>query len=465
MKTAQKNKSQDGLQNVMTGLGTGKSKRSYNTWVYDLVNQWQQLDACYQTNWIARAIVDVPAQDMTREWRRIKSQWAEDIAAEEQKLDIKHHTEQALAWANLFGGAGMLMLTGQDLSKPLQINQVKKGDLERVLVFDRWELSAQQLNTWDVLAPNYLMPEFYTIQGGHQTIHWSHVVQFFGERLPRRQMALVQGWGDSVLRKCLSDINDMVAAKDGIAELMQEANIDVLKRNGLADELASDQDDAIVQRYELFSLMKSNIHMALLDGEESVDRKTLNLGGVAPIIELFITWISGAAKVPVTKLFGTSAKGLNATGDGDMRNYYDRIRADQMSKLTSPMRKLDEVLVRSAVGEFPKDFDYVWNPLEQPNVTETEQANLIMAQRNQIYLDSGLVTKSQIMRELQATEQYQYDDEELNTIEENDSLTMLGEIRGGGNSWYIDPEGESGFEREEKQKEYEQSTNRPNHKP
>ena len=36
---------------------------------------------------------------------------------------------------------------------------------------------------------------------------------------------------------------------DGIAELMQEANIDVITRQGLSDELASDQDDAITNRY------------------------------------------------------------------------------------------------------------------------------------------------------------------------------------------------------------------------
>ena len=49
--------------------------------------------------------------------------------------------------------------------------------------------------------------------------------------------------------------------------------------------------------------------MGLLDGDEEFDRKTLNLSGVAPILEIFMTWISGAADIPLTRLFGTSAKG------------------------------------------------------------------------------------------------------------------------------------------------------------
>ena len=141
-----------------------------------------------------------------------------------------------------------------------------------------------------------------------------------GEMLGRDD---VEKWGDSTLRKCIEDITDMVAAKDGIAELMQEANIDIITRNGLADELSTDQDDMITKRYQMFSLMKSSIQMALLDGgdgagggtAEKFERATLNLSGVAPIIEQFITWISGAADIPVTRMFGTSAKGMNATGD------------------------------------------------------------------------------------------------------------------------------------------------------
>lgn len=423
-------RSNDGLENITTGMGTSRDNRVHDVWVYDLLNNFQQLDAAYQTNWIARQIVDVPARDMTREWRTIKSDDAEEIAQHEKELDIENQVQDAVSWARLFGGAGMLMLTNQDLTCPLRIKQIKKGDLKRVLVFDRWELTPQTLNTWDVLAPNYLQPEFYTIQGGHTSIHWTHVVRFMGEKLPRRHWAQTSGWGDSVLRKCIEDIQDTVAAKNGIATLMREANIDVLTREGLAEELASDQDDAIIKRYTTFRAMKSIVNMALLDGDEKLDRQTLNLSGVAPIIETFITWISGAARVPVTKLFGTSAKGMNATGEGDLKNYYDDIRAMQKNSLTTPMHALDEVLLRSAVGRMPTNYDYEWNPLAQQNEVESEQARLLKAQRDQVYLDAGIVQPSQVMRELQAGEQYQFADNQIEQLEavEDPLLFASGEI-------------------------------------
>lgn len=425
----------DGLVNVMTGLGGANSKRSHNSWQYPLFNDFSTLDACYASNWIARKIVDIPAEDMTREWRRIKVDGAEEIATLEAQLGIKPMVQEAIAWGRLYGGAGILMLTDQDLTKPLRPELIKRGSLRGLRVFDRWDMQAGTLNTWDILATNYLKPEYYTVRGGSMQIHHSHFARFVGERLPLRMQQITQGWGDSVLRKCIEDITDMVAAKDGIAELMQEANIDIITRNGLADELSTDQEDMITKRYQMFSMMKSSIQMALLDGgdgagggtAEKFERATLNLSGVAPIIEQFITWISGAADIPVTRMFGTSAKGLNATGEGDDKNYNNSIRAQQTSYLHEPMRTLDEVLVRSALGRFPDDFDYVWNPLALPNDLEHAQAEKLRADKHQLYLDAGIVQRSQVMRELQANEEYQYNDEELDELEELEEGNMFDE--------------------------------------
>lgn len=417
----------DGLVNVMTGLGTAKSKRSYNTWQMSTLNDWATLDACYVSNWIARKICDIPAEDMTREWRRVKSDGAEEIASLEAQLLVPNAVQEAVTWARLYGGAGILMLTGQDLTKPLRPELIRKGDLKRLLVLDRWDMAAMTTNTWDVLATNYLKPEFYSVRGGSMQVHHTHFARFTGERLPLRHMAQTQGWGDSVLRKCIEEITDMVAAKDGIAELMQEANIDVITREGLTDELSTDQDDMITKRYEMFSLMKSSIQMALLDGDEKLDRMTLNLSGVAPIIELFMTWISGAANIPVVRMFGTSAKGLNATGEGDDRIYNDSIRAGQRSYLAEPMRTLDEVMVRSALGYWPEDYDYTWNPLAQPNDLEMAQAEKLRADKHMLYLDASVVQRSQVMRELQASEEYQFVEEDIDELEKLEEGNMFDE--------------------------------------
>lgn len=417
----------DGLVNVASGLGTSKAKRSHNQFTYGILNDFFQLDAAYQSSWLARAIVDYPAEDMTREWRTIKCDDADVIRAEEDRLQVPALVSEATSWARLYGGAGILMITNQPLDKPLRPEKVKKGDLYRLIVIDRFDMQPLSLNQSNILAANYLQPEFYTIVGGSQQIHWTHFARFSGAKLPRRQRAQTQGWGDSELRKCLDDVMDIVASKDGIAELMQEANVDIIKRVGLSDELASDQDDAITSRYALFSLMKSSINLALLDGEETYDRKTLDLSGVAPVLDLLMTWISGAADIPVTRMFGSSAKGLNATGEGDMDNYFNSLSSKRMTQIDPGMRMLDEVLVRSATGRWIDDFNYVWNPFKQPDIVQIAQANKAKAETDVLYRDAGVITTSQIQRNLQAAELYQFDDEKIAALEEDEDAGMFNE--------------------------------------
>lgn len=415
----------DSLVNVATGLGTQRSKRSHNRFHYAVLNDFQQLDAAYETSWLARAIVDYPAEDMVREWRTIKCDEADAIRAEEDRLSVPAMCSEALSWARLYGGAGILMLTNQPLDKPLRPERIKKGDLHRLLVVDRFDMTPLGLNQTNILAANYLMPEYYVLAQGSQAIHWTHFARFPGAKLPRRQRAQTLGWGDSELRKCLDDVMDIVASKDGLAELMQEANVDIIKREGLSDELASDQDDAITKRYALFGLMKSTINLALLDGEETYERKTLDLSGAAPVLDLLMTWISGAADIPVTRLFGTSAKGLNATGEGDMQNYHNALSSKRLTQLDPGLRTLDEVLVRSAIGRWIDDFNYVWNPFQQPDLVQIAQANKAQAETDLLYLDSDVITVSQVQRKLQAQELYQFDDDKITALEEAEDTDMF----------------------------------------
>ena len=420
----------DGLQNLVSGLGTAKAKRSHNKFVYGSLNQnYIELEAAYFDNWIARQIVDAPAEDMTREWRQFKCDGADEIKTIEEELGIADATQEAVAWGRLYGGAGLLMVTNQDLSKPLKVESIKQGDLRKVLVFDRWSLASQTLNTTDVLSDNFLMPEFYTLEGGSQQIHWSHIVRFNGARLPLRQRRVTHGWGDSELRKCLEDIKDTVAAKDGIAELMQEANVDVIRREGFNDELTDEESEAaLMKRYQLYSQAKSLINMALLDMDEEFDRKTLNLSGVAQVIETFMTWISGAADIPLTRLFGTSAKGMNATGEGDLKNYYNSLRSKQSSQLTPAMRVLDQVLVRSALGYWPDDYNFLWNPLEQQNDLDIAHGELLRAQKHVALLDRRVVRVSQVQRALQANEEYQFEDSDIEALEKFEEPNLFDDI-------------------------------------
>src|SRR5690606_2306274 len=84
----------------------------------------------------------------------------------------------------------------------------------------------------------------------------------------------------------------------------------------------------------------------------------------------FLQQVSGAADIPMTRLLGQSPGGLNASGEPDLRNYYDHVSAQQEMVLAPAMALLDECLIRSALGSRPPEVFYTWSSLWQTKDTE-----------------------------------------------------------------------------------------------
>ena len=83
--------------------------------------------------------------------------------------------------------------------------------------------------------------------------------------------------------------------------------------------------------------------------------------------------VSGAARTPVTKLFGRSPAGLNSTGEADMRNYYDYIDGLRENDFRPTIERLLPVMALSAWGKIPDDLDVSFPPMQTPDAKETAE--------------------------------------------------------------------------------------------
>lgn len=452
----------DSLSNVMSGLNTGSDPRSYNQ--FNFFNHgthdylWtnpMQLYAAYRSSWLARQIVNIPAKDAMREWRNFTCKDAETIEKAEKRLNVSSKFTELASLSRLSGGAIMvMMIDGQDLAKPLDINKVKKGSLKAVQVFDRYELSWSQQNITDPLKDNFLMPEYYMIAGGeHSMIHHSNCIVMTGAELPRLLKRMEGGgWGDSILRQCMEDLTDVVASRAGVAALLQKANVDAIKTAGLKNARTTEQEDAVIKRLQLFKMGMSNHNLAILDETEDLIRMGAQFGGTSEALNQLMIWISGAADIPMTRLFGVQSKGLGDTGGGDQKNYFDSLRSEQESKYRLALETLDEVMVRSALGDYPEDCEFEWNPLYQESGLEMAQQKLATTQADMLDLEAGVVTVSQLQMKRQAEDEYFYEEADIKKLQKYEKEQL--EVRTNGESepdFFGAPNGdEPGVDEEEK---------------
>ena len=406
----------DAYQNTLARLGLNQpnllSASEYP--LARLTSNQRLMTSLYRGNWIARRIIDTVAEDMCKNWfslRGAASDKTARFAREEHRTHIRERTLSALKWARLYGGAaGLLLIDGQEdhLDAPLDLAEIQPGQFRGVWVCDRFSGVTPSAETVaDLSDPDFGLPERYEFQsfgaqGARYNVHHSRVLRFVSRELPAQEQAVERFWGASELEHVFDELVKRDATSANIAQLIFQANLRVLKMSDFGDLLASSSADA--QR-DLFSALRaqnqlmSSMGLQVLDREDSFETHAYAFTGVSDVYELFMLDVAGAAEIPATRLFGRSPAGMDSTGEGDLRNYYDSVRQKQQSVLRPALEKLLPVLCMSAWGEAPEvDFDF--NPVR--DLSDAERAQLAQTHTATVAqaFQAGLVDRETALAEL-----------------------------------------------------------------
>lgn len=384
----------DRLVNLVSRLGTNLDKGAQSSYVFTPMSA-HQLEQAYRSAWLPRKIVDIPALDSVRRWRDWQA-GADEIGAielEEQRLRLKEKILKARIRARLFGGSAIYLGTrDSDPTLPIRLDSIKRGGLEFLTVLSRDDVSPGPLED-NPTDPGYGQPIYYTLGTGVE-VHPSRLAVFTGNPLPRDFSPDDHGqsWGDSILQVVYDTVRQADDTSANIASLVFEAKVDVFKIPNFMRDVGNDAyQQKVVERIRLANVAKGNLAALILDAEEDYVQKQLNLTGLVDVLMGFMQLCSGAADIPLTRLLGQSPGGLNASGEHDLKNYYDRVSASQELEIEPIIETLDEALIRSALGTRPPEIHYNWASLWQTSDSERSQISLRAADTIQKVASTNLI--------------------------------------------------------------------------
>jgi phage-related protein (TIGR01555 family) len=377
----------DAFQNALARLGWGMPNfiEATNYPLTRLTKNYQLMNSLYRSHWVVRRIIDVIPEDMCKNWYQIVSQLPPDVIERitrlERRARIKAKILEGLKWGRLYGGAAaVIMIDGHEdiLDQPLDLDMVFPGSFKGLLVVDRWSgiYPGPDLVT-DVNDPEFGLPEMYQIVNNATratvNVHHSRVLRFTGRELPFWEKQAEMYWGASEIEHVFDELRKRDNTSWNIANLVFIANLRVLKMEGIGQLLATANEKVKQDVYNTIQAqnwLMNNFSMYVLGKEDEFDTKQYTFSGLAEIYENFMMDVAGAAEIPVTKLFGRSPAGLNATGESDLQNYYDTIEEKQEAYLRPVLDKLLPVLFMSELGAVPDDLDYRFNPVRRSSDAE-----------------------------------------------------------------------------------------------
>lgn len=410
----------DAFSNLAARLGyaSGNLLEATNYENTRLTRDFQLLVTLYRSNWLTRKIIDLPAEDMLKNWYQVVSDMSPDQLDKLQKVERRTKTRagilQGLKWGRLFGGgACIIIIKGHEdrLDTPLDLADVMPGSYKGLIPLDRWSGITPTADLIDDLSsPDFGLPEGYrvTLQNGTVfEIHSSRVLRFQGRDLPSWEKAAEMQWGVSEIEIVFDELRKRDNTSFNIAGLVFLANIRVLTLPNIAESLALAPGQVQQQLYNILEAQNrimSSMGMMVLPKDGQFNTHAYSFSGLNEIYESFMLDCAGAAEIPVTKLFGRSPAGMNATGESDLQNYYDGIEQKQEADLRPQLEKLLPIICTSTFGAVPDDLDFKF-PSPQ-NVPSDKLAEVAGKKTDSICsaYNAGLISQKVGMKELKQME-------------------------------------------------------------
>ena len=401
----------DSWFNLMSGVG-GVNSRAQMSFGVQRAEYLSLVDHenLYNYDGVAARIVDSVPSHALRQGFTISTGEAEVETAlldAMVSLNALELVKRAWTWGRLFGGA--VIYVGADdggtPDEPLDESALRcvrwlKVVSRRYVYPVEWERDPNRANFGEPTV--YQVTRLGGTQAQTMRVHASRLIRFEGNDPTETRRLQLQGWGDSVLQRCYQELMAARGAFAASGELVQQASQGVLKLKGLADMLSSDTDDKVKRRLYLMDLSRSVARSMLIDsdGEDFTRADVGSLTGVADIMDRMVNMLAAVTGIPVTVLMGQAPAGLNATGDSDIRNWYDALNSERETVLRSRLNRLVHLVLVSREGptggEEPDGWRVVLPSLWQPTPVEEMDIRVKQAGVDQIYNTIQVLTPEEI---------------------------------------------------------------------
>lgn len=404
----------DSWTNALTGIGTSRDKMTASSFAGDGLLPFGVLEDLYHNDDMAARGVDAIPEQMLREGFEISvkdnAETGDQIEKFLESLDVIDKFEEALIWGRLYGGSLLLVGANDGASEPAQpLNENKIQSIDFLTPIDRFSVFPVK---WydDALKPKYGEPEVYRFllpttpnPGGimnfqvGQEVHETRLIRFRGARTSIRRRRVNFGWDDSVLQRVYSVLLAFGMNWASVTHLLSDVAQGVMKIKNLASIITGNAKDTLRERAALADETRSVARVLMLDADsEDFTRVPTPFNGIPDLLDRTGIRLSAAFGMPVTKLLGISPGGLNATGESDIRNWYDEIAAKQPRVLTPRLNRLIRLSMLAkngpTGGKLIEDFNITYRPLWQLGPTEEADRRKTVAETDEIYIDKGVQT-------------------------------------------------------------------------
>ena len=374
-------------------------------------------------NGMIRACIQTVADDVSRRWITLDGP-AEKVEVLEKLLkdpnygglSVKELFHRAVTTTGYRGGAFIFIDTGDaDTELPLAINEfsaeLSQGSSVRFVLVDPVNVSPISYNCTNPLDVDYMVPRVWQVLG--RRVHTSRMLTFIENQPPMLLRPNYNVLGIPQAQILWDYVVHFNKTRISAAKLLDKISLLVVQTD--MDEILSSQTGVqdFDAKMEFLQRYRDNDSVFVCDKDsEAVTNVQTSIAGCTDIVRQSLELIACINRTPAVKLLGISPSGFNATGESDIKNYYDYI-ASKQELYRDQIQTIINVLQLTQWGYIDPSITFTFNSLSQD-----DKASKAMTAQTRIGALSQLVDRQAISAEELRDLVRQDPDLELSSLDE-----------------------------------------------
>ncbi|WP_406944496.1 anti-CBASS protein Acb1 family protein [Halobacillus sp. SY10] len=384
----------------------------------------EEITNLYANDQIIQNIIDIPAEDATREWITLN---IEDQALK-KKLELKLRALNAQeSFQNMVryerlrgdGFTALGMTESQDFQLSDSVETARLKSVDYLHPFSSRKVSKMNVVD-DVFSIEFGEVKSFMIKNSdqreEQEVHRDRVLHLQTQKLEDAD------WGQSRLEPMYKYITLFDTAAWSTGQILYDYVFKKYKSNDV--EGMSTQERQETQM--LLDYMFRTEALAIIGTEEELEKEATNVSGINHLFEFVWETLAGSARMPKSHILGQQSGTLTGA-QYDSLNYYARIAGIQENFVRPKIEYLFRLLLQSEefgrLGPDKIDWSFSFNPLWKLDSQSDADIRKKVAETDEIYLRNQVVTSDEV-REKRFTgaslsAELDFSEDELTELEKN----------------------------------------------
>ena len=391
-----------------------------------------QACAIIAQHWLVNKACSMSGDDAVRNGWDIKADDGSDLDSKtlfalrhkDIQMEVTKNLKEFNRFKNIFGIRVTIFQVDSDdpkyYEKPFNIDGVSKGSYKGMSQVDPYWMTPMLTaeSTADPSKQHFYEPDYWIISG--QKYHRSHLAIAIGDEVADILKPTYIFGGVSLVQVIYERCYAAERTANEAPLLTMNKRMTIFHTD-MEAVIANEAD--FLKKLAKWVFYRDNNSVKVVGEGETMEQIDTNLSDLDAVIMNQYQLVAAIAKVPATKLLGTSPKGFNATGEFEIVSYHEELESIQSGPYQL-MLDHHYMLMAKSMG-----LDYgltvVWQPVDSLTAVQRATLNLQKAQTGQIYVELGVISPDDEFKRLQNDKFSGYNQLEDNSTNESNPVAGM----------------------------------------